>query len=245
MTRIELSIRRNFGDSRDFGPPMLAVGSDLHIGDDAIHELRHICEGKTVLVLLHGYNSPVESARAAYQDIEAPVQDLYDVAIRCYWPGSRKTLGFPWAFERADDAGCLLRAILDGIRAKALDVVTHSLAARVWAWCFGGLPGPWRYAILTGAAIPRESLDTGRGKHYRATQAFHRVVVAHSKHDPALRAYGWTTWHKALGKYGPTPDSAPNVIGVDCSADTPDHGGYRRSEILYRAWREMIERKAA
>lgn len=249
MTRLELSIRENFGHPRRFGPPMLAVGDKLHIGNDAIAELRSRCDGERVLVLIHGYNSDVTEARAAYQDIEGHVLDWYTVVVRCYLPLSRWVPGFWQAWGRADDGGALLRSIFDGLPAASIDVETHSLGARVWAWMFSGaapVAGQWRNAILTGAAIPQLSLDLGGGKYYRATQNFVRVLVAHSEHDSALKGYEWATLRtvRCLGLRGPTPQSAPCVRGFDCSPTVPNHGGYRHSAQLYGAWKGLLKGKA-
>ena len=242
MTRLELSIRENFGHPRRFGPPMLAVGDKLH--NNAIAELRNRCDGERVLVLIHGYNSDVAGARAAYQDIEARVLDWYTVCVRCYWPGSRIVPGFWQAWERADNAGYQFRSILDGLPAVSIDIQGHSMAGRVWGYMFKDSPaaGPWRYAMLAGAAIPRVSLDADGGKYYRSACNFKRVLALWSRHDEALKLQRITTAGivQPLGLRGPTSRAAANVIGLDCSDTVLDHGGYRHSDQVYDAWRALV-----
>lgn len=237
MNIIHLSVRKDYADAYRFGGPEIVIGTTRWTGDAALLELGRRTAGQRVVVLIHGYSNALSGASEAYDGIAKRLGDLYDVAIFFYWPGSLPKIGFHAAWRRADDAGALLRSILEVLAPRYIDVQTHSLGARVWGWC----AFPFRLSVLAGAAIPDDSLCFG-GKYAKATADSGRVLVAHSRNDGVLGwAYraSWGGFKRALGHAGPAKDRQvwPNVWPVDVSKDVDGHSKYKDSPIMYRAWR--------
>ncbi len=238
MKIVNLSIRRDFDNAYAFGEPQIDNGE--YRGDAAVLELGRRTAGKRVVVLIHGYSNDFKAAQTAYLGIAQRICDLYDVAICFYWPGSLPKLGFHSAWRRADDAGALLRSILEVLAPKYIDVQTHSLGARVWGWC----AYPFRLSVLAGAAIPDGSLriPAQNGEYAKAASLSDRVLVVHSERDDVLgnwyrRAFLWT--RRALGHRGPRGQSWPSVRVLDATADVAGHGGYKDSELMFARWREL------
>ena len=238
MNIIHLSIRKDFADAYRFGGPEIVIGTTHWTGDAALLELGRRTAGKRVVVLIHGYSNALSGASEAYDGIAKRLGDLYDVAIFFYWPGSLPKIGFHAAWRRADDAGALLRSILEVLAPRYIDVQTHSLGARVWGWC----AFPFRLSVLAGAAIPDTSVMITNGEYTKATAASERVLVVHSERDSVLAGAYRTAWlwtRRALGHRGPRGQSHPRVRVLDASADVAGHGGYKDSELMFARWREL------
>ncbi len=135
-----------------------------------------------LIVLIHGFNDPVDEARVAYQAFDrlqsAMVSPGLDWAfgatvVRYFWPGDAnwgllRPAFYAKALGRADDAGSLLADIVKDLSAHApgvltLDLVAHSMGNRAALRAMGLLQGVagvhLRKVVHMAAAVPVGRLE--------------------------------------------------------------------------------------
>jgi esterase/lipase superfamily enzyme len=201
-------------------------------------------EGKRVLLLLHGYNTT--DAFGAFAEIALEMGHLYDEVIGVSMPLSRLELAFWLARMRATKAGRLLAAAIadlgstEFVSRLKIDAETHSLGGLVLLEALDhGLYV--RHAILTAPAVDNESIQE-QERYALAVQRAERILVAHSRHDPVLRAaYKLGMWDNALGLTGPqNPELCDKrIFSLDCSDVVRQHGDYKRCKLLFDKWKEI------
>lgn len=214
--------------------------------------------GQRVLMLVHGYNNTQDDVSLAYARIEtaiaAHVRGKYDAVIGYTWPGGSIHVSYPLARARANTAGPRLALWLSTIakRAAALDVMCHSLGARVVLRALNSAPPrparPLRNVYLLAAAVDNESIERGE-EFYDAVRRSHEAVVMHSKHDrtlavwfrlgDAILPWQWVDlFDRALGYSGPEDvadiiDHSPHVKVVNGKALELDHGDYKDHPAVF------------
>jgi esterase/lipase superfamily enzyme len=216
-------------------------------------------QDKHVLVLVHGYNNPMENVLSSYWDLVKGLQDeqmtgvgQYGLIIGFTWPGMLSGVTYLIALATAKKSAPFLRdfiATLQGV-AHSVDVQTHSLGARV---ALKALADPKKAFVdnlmLTAAAVDNNLLEPDK-EFFRSTNSVNRCFSYHSTHDPVL-AVPYLIGdlpdgiNPALGFTGPrnkniTLKATPNVYVVDCSARIDSHGGYRSCSQYYDHWKLVL-----
>lgn len=214
---------------------------------------------KHVLVLVHGFNNPIENVLSSYWELVKGLQDegmtgagQYGLIVGFTWPGRLFGVGYFGAVITARQSAPFLRdfiASLQGV-AHSVDVQTHSLGARV---ALKALSDPNKAFVdnlmLTAAAVDNNLLEPNQ-EFFRSTNSVNRLFSYHSKRDPVLGGAFWIGdildgIHPALGLKGPrsktvTLQKTPNVYVVDCTARIDAHGGYRKCSQYYDHWKLVL-----
>ena len=224
--------------------------------------------GKNVLMLVHGYNNTEDDVNLAYARIQKAVASYfggkYDVVVGYTWPGGALGASYPIARSRSNSAGPRLAPWLQKIarKAAALDVMSHSLGARVALKALGaGLKNPAkpvRNLYLLAAAVDNESIEKGE-EFYEPSKRAQQTVVMHSKKDKtlalwfrigdAILPWQWLDmFDLALGYSGPEDpadiiDHSPHVKVVNCKGPELDHGDYKDHPAVYGYLKEHLAGK--
>ena len=256
-----ISCRRGFSSNRRF-----ALDAEVRRYDDVRRldryetltpdGLAEAVRHRRVLVLVHGYRNPIREVTGAYRTVEEAlrargmlgVPGAYDEVLGFLWPGFETVVGFVLAGPWANRSASFFRALLRTLRpaARAIDVQTHSLGARV---ALQALAFPHEVRVnallLTAPAVDNECLEPG-GEFHASLASCRRAVVYHSSRDTVLRlSYRVGARDRALGHKGPERPTViarrvPNVVVVDCTAVVAEHGGYRRAPAYYAHWRRVL-----
>lgn len=250
---ILVSCRKDFNSDRIFAPANQVEGmTDSQLADRV--------RGKHVLILIHGYRTPMKNVRAAYLAIEDGLRaegllspSNYGEVLGFAWPSYRLRISFPAAIPHANTASEYfydLMRLLTGA-ARTIDVQTHSLGARV---ALQGLAAQGEVKsdnlILTAPAVDNECLEPAR-EFNEVLGRTRRCYVLHSKRDSVLRMYALAKADRALGKNGPQrpkviEQQCPNVYVVDCHRVVKkDHSGYRKTPLYYDFWKQVLETPSA
>lgn len=239
-----VSVRQSLGDDHRHGstpqvfegPARLTPGS--RITTRTLKDLCGAVKGSSALVLVHGYASPIESVGASYASIEARARGLYDHVVGFTWPSVHVVAQWWKAVRNAEAVDRSFVHICRALNAAHLDVMTHSLGARVLLSGLDELPRKqptFRHVWLTAAAVDNEALERNE-EFYAATEQIGRVFVMHSRRDNVLRlAYLGSNGDRALGLHGPEEIAAtrPNVHAVNCKRVVRSHSGYRSSAKVF------------
>jgi len=197
--------------------------------------------GKRVLMLVHGYNNEQDEVYDAYSVIENKTNDFlgneYDFVIGYSWPGGDKGLEWWASKKRANAVARRFRFLIEGLttNVKALDVMSHSLGARV---VLKALKQSSRNRVLrnyycTAPAVDNEVLEQGEEFH-SSVEKSDRIYVFHSKKDGVLAgAYRVVEFDNALGLYGPEDkqyiqNKTKNIFVANCKKRVDSHGAYKR-----------------
>lgn len=224
-------------------------------------ELAARLEGKTILLLVHGYNNDRRDVLAAYAQLDLEYRRLgflggagapYDALVGYIWPGGSAAVSFFTARGRATDTAPRFMRLVEQLapRAAALDVNTHSLGTHVMLEALEqGTDGVLRCSWNFASAVDNESIEKGE-RYHRASRACERFYVFHSKYDPVLR-----TWYRigdlpefdsALGLDGPEDPfdivtHSRHVRVVNCKDVVTSHGGYRLSGEVYAFMKQELQ----
>lgn len=269
-----ISARQRFWDATDFSDAddIREVvldnpdpAADTPVGEAALLDR---VAGQRVLLLVHGYNNTEDDVSLAYARIEDAVarhlRGQYDLVMGYTWPGGGIHLSYPIARARANTTGPRLAPWLVKLarRAAALDVMSHSLGARVVLKALGSAPRsparPLRHLYLLASAVDNESIEKGE-EFYDATRRAQRVLVVHSKADrtlafwfrlgDAILPWQWFDFlDVALGSSGPENPASiiahtPHVVVVNGKHQRLDHGDYKDHPALFGCLRRFLEGK--
>jgi esterase/lipase superfamily enzyme len=248
-------------------------GDDIPSGSDAIREIplpatvvevdvtdaafMNFVANQRVLVLIHGYRNTRADITAGYCMIEKasnqagilqppPSPNTYDAVIGLTWPGGITHISYPFAKLLAnavsDKVWARLRRVLGA--AKSVDIMTHSLGARVVLKALQNATPQdpnVRNLFLTAPAVDRVSIEQGE-KFFASTQRCDDVYVLHSRHDKVLE-FGFPVGEALSGSVGAVAlgfqglanaaSVGANVHVVDCQAFVNDHSDYRKRLELY------------
>jgi pimeloyl-ACP methyl ester carboxylesterase len=198
-----------------------------------------IKDGARVLILVHGFNSDIETVEGSYSEIifcvgrDSKPRREYDAVIGLAWPGSWSgTVGFGFAMRRTQEVARRLRLVFDWLLARQckVDVMGHSMGCRVILQAIPGYQESLGKIDLTGAAVPCTALKGLRGPG---------LFVWHSADDEVLtgayRMWPGNWFTPALGCVGPR-DAPKGVTAVDLSMTVPHHGDYRHSASFWDLW---------
>ncbi|GLS27385.1 alpha/beta hydrolase [Marinibactrum halimedae] len=206
--------------------------------------------GKKVLILVHGYNNEQDEVYDAYSIIERKISKhlstTYDAIIGYSWPGGDNRLDWWAAKSRANSVARQFRFLLEmiGEKAVAIDVMSHSLGARV---VLKALKQSRKKPLLnhyycTAPAVDDEVFEDDE-EFSNTTHKVTGLFVFHSKRDSVLaRAYRVAEFDNALGLYGPEDrnyieENTDNVFVVNCKKRIKKHGGYKGCNEMYRYMR--------
>jgi esterase/lipase superfamily enzyme len=211
--------------------------------------------GKHVLVLVHGFRSPLKNVADAYDTLLKQLVQSglmghphYELVLGFTWPGFTTRLGFFAAMPSASRSAGYFRQLLVRLcrSAKTVDVQTHSLGARVALQALSATDEVYAdNLMLTAPAVDNECLEPQKEFH-EVLDNCRRCLVYHSAKDNVLKVgYTFAGLNRALGLRGPEhPDvikaHCPGVIVVDCSGVVKSHGGYRHAGALYSHWARVL-----
>ena len=262
---IIISSRKNFADSEDFSDQDEAADLTLGPGGSILgHQTLEPAEvgkavaGRSVLMLIHGYNNVLADVLRAYSLIEEKNTALlgesaYDIVIGYAWPGGDTTEDYFGARRRTSVAGLRFTSWLPTLASAAsVDVMTHSMGTRVLLRGMEpGVPAKSarvRHHLATASAVDNDSIDYDQ-PFYAATQYTSSTWVFYSKRDPVLRY-----WYKygeldlldiALGLTGPDDPAkiarySKNVRAVNCRKYVGEHGDYKKRDEVYEFIRKIL-----
>jgi len=199
--------------------------------------------GRSVLVLVHGYNNTYEKLARAYASIERGLRAAgapYDEVVGYIWPGGDGRLSYLRAKARARRLRARLGGLLCALQAEAAftSAMGHSLGSYLVllaleaARCegFGNL-------YLMAAAVDDEDVCEG-GRFYGIPGKCAGTYVFRSEQDEVLK-YGFLLGDasRALGYSGPDdPERVhPRLHVIDCSDRDPPvlHGDYNTNPAIF------------
>lgn len=216
---IEVSCRKDFHSTTEFSS---------HIVNTSPYPVN-----KKILIVVHGFNSPLEKVRKRYYEVEEQCEltGAFDEVVGFYWPGSwTHALGFINADKRAEKASVFLaHLILELVeRGNNITVEGHSLGAKVCIYASHVLP---KYDVerwvLVAAAVPNNIFETFNEFVHNGRYA---PRIYFSKDDPVLKyayrivPYNWR--RPALGYSGPDKEYSSLKIASDMTGIVKDHSGY-------------------
>lgn len=209
------------------------------------------CEGKRVLMLIHGFNNTAGSALSTYQVIEEQISllkdqagsDLYDIIIGYLWPGNDHPIEYFQAKEHVEKAALRMTSTMKQLASSALsvDIFAHSMGNRLALEALKPLPAnpskkPIQNFYSLAPAVDNESLEKGE-EYYPSTKQCENIFVFHSTRDNVLKYFYLAAEHdKALGYKGEeNSKSVPtNVQFVDCTSFVSGHSEYFSTQPLYQ-----------
>jgi esterase/lipase superfamily enzyme len=256
-----ISYRKNFWSNLDIAVPDTVrdvptdgTSAESPISDD---DFRASIKDQRLLLLVHGYHNKRENILGGYSMINAALQAkgvvgtgarAYHQVIGIAWPGGFTKASYLLAKMRANALGDSVFARLKKVveAAKAVDIMTHSLGARVILKALQNADPNGqtiRNLFLTAPAVDDESIQEGE-KFFISTQVCRKVFVLHSSNDTVLKiSYPLMDFDKALGLNG--PDKANKVGGnvqlVDCSNAVKAHSDYRKRLELYSFIKKALD----
>ncbi len=210
-------------------------------------DLNNILQGKSVLILVHGYNNEQFEVYDAYQIIEQKVamhlSGKYDYVIGYSWPGGDRGIEWWQGKSRANGVARMFRRQIEKLHSvcSSIDVMSHSLGARVTLKALKGssVPNLVRNYYCTAPAVDNESLEPREEFHDSLTST-NNLYVFHSARDGVLSmSYRAAEFDRALGLNGPEDkafvlQTHHNIYVANCKKVIDSHGGYKRSEELYQ-----------
>ena len=213
----------------------------------SLADVRDFVSGKSVLLLVHGYNNEFADIVRAYDIIQSKVStyldDWYDAVIGFSWPGGDSPVDWYGPKRRAGVVGPRLAQFLRQIspHTGSIDLMSHSLGARVVLGALNLVPaGTVRANFMTASAVDNEVIEPYQ-KYFAAVQSgATESVVFHSKNDFVLKsAYRLAEWDNPLGLFGPENPAAviehlPNVTVGNCKNIINGHGEYKNSDAIYQ-----------
>ena len=223
-----------------------------------IADIRNLIKGKKVLLLVHGYNNQLEDVIRAYDVIENNasklMKDKYDFIIGYTWPGGDDRFDY---FAAKTRAGAIAPRFSENLRdlhsaatrAKSLDVMTHSMGARV---AYEGLKllssrNVVRNLMNMASAVDNESIEKGE-EYFVANGRVRNSFVFHSRHDQVLNlAYRFAEFDSALGLHGPEDpgdilQNANHTFVVNCKRVIKGHGEYKAEESVYKYLNGQVDK---
>jgi esterase/lipase superfamily enzyme len=259
-----ISYRKNFwsnSDDSDHDAIRNVPLDNLSEGQDATEEKFNAdIKDKRLLLLIHGYRNKRENVVGGYAMIDNQLRAkgilgtggrAYDEVVGIAWPGGLFRISYLIAKKRASKIADSVFARLEKVvaQAKAVDVMTHSLGARVILKALQNAdPNKKliRNLILTAPAVDDESIQEGE-KFFGATQTCRDVYVLHSDADPVLSTFFKVPLlgdsDRALGERGP---EKPNKVGknvhlIDCIKIVKEHSDYRKRLELYSFIKKVLD----
>lgn len=207
---------------------------------------REEINGKTVLLLVHGYNNDPEQALSTYRLINIHLAStrhtqLYDFIIGYLWPGDDDPLKYYDAKRHVSKLAKTMRSHLEFLSASAakVDVLAHSMGNRLMLEALNDPSNAPKKLIHNfysfAAAVDHESIEMNE-KYYPATLNCEKMFVFYSKRDDVLKwDYSLAEWDKALGYDGAeNPKKLPqNVQLINYTNYIGQHSQYFSISPVY------------
>lgn len=251
-----ISSRLDLGNEDRIGPDQfwdIGIRRGLETSRTNIDRLSPIQEavaGKRVLLLVHGYNNEFDDIVRAYDLVDSQssrlMQGKYDLVIGYTWPGGDNRFEY---FSAKTRAGAIAPRFSENLRQlhqrstrpKSLDVMTHSMGARVALEALKHLTtrNVIRNLILLASAVDNESIERNE-EYFSANSKPSNSFVFHSRHDQVLSvAYRIAEFDRALGLHGPENPGdiiahSRNTRVVNCKRVIKSHGDYKGEDEVYR-----------
>ncbi len=220
--------------------------------DNFFNEIKHL----KILFIVHGYNNEQDEVYDAYSVIEnnivSNLNSTYDLIIGYSWPGG--DLGLEWfsAKSRANSVARRFRFLITKIsnHASSLDIMSHSLGARVVLKALKQAESRIivRNYFCMAAAVDNEVLEKNEEFH-QSISKIQNLYVFHSQKDGVLTYfYRMAEWDNPLGRYGPEDkdyieNHTKSIYVANCKRVVDSHGGYKRSNSVYKYIKNVISSK--
>ncbi len=251
---IIISSRENFDDPDNVSrvghqiKEIDLTGNEQTAKDMSFGDLKEVVNRKRILVLVHGYNNEQFEVYDAYQIIESKIDELtpkpFDHVIGYSWPGGDRSLEWWQGKSRANSIARMFRLLLEYIASSCdstdINIMSHSLGARVVLKALKETPRILvRDYYCTAPAVDNECLESGE-EFNASIHACNRLFVFHSARDGVLRiSYRVAEGDRALGLHGPEDkdfisNRAKTVYVANCKKRISKHGGYKRTNELYK-----------
>jgi len=244
-TRQSLTNSDEFSEDTTYFSLNFTVGGAAKTTKRTASSIKKLLDKKRVLLLVHGYNNDFADVSRAYSIIETKFSEIdhdYDEIVGFTWPGGNQGYEYHPAKRRSSVAAGRLLDLNNDIQFKSLDIMTHSMGARVVlrALCELDPQGPAaiRNHFATAAAVDDESIEKDE-TFYSATQIAEANWIFHSKNDDVLKYwYRIGDLDTALGLHGPDDRQAierhsKNVKVINCRHYVNGHGGYKNTPEFY------------
>jgi len=241
------------------------LDSELALDDTAFAKitkkaLKKRIKGKRILVFVHGYNPDFLDVLASYSTLHQNIvqhwstqsaKQPYDEFIGYTWHAGGENFSYPEAKKLAAIASERLKVLLKETLKKAdtVDVMTHSLGARVLLNALSSGKKESRPKIRNHFCIAAAVSNTcfERGKRLRkATQQADATWVFHSTNDSSLQFnYLLAKYNTAMGLTGPTGKAKnypKRTATVDCSELVTTHGAYKRLPEFYGCLESILNK---
>jgi hypothetical protein len=202
-----------------------------------------LVRNRSVLFLVHGYNTPLDAARRAYHRIAQRLGErcpsAYDHVIGFTWPGGASRYAYPWAKARGTAAARHLRRWLVRLQstAETVDLFCHSLGNYLGHRALKTPTSPSvRYVFAVAPAL-RLSLLKQHAERQRQ-QPFEHLYLFYTPTDTALRRWfpivewDWAAGY-TLSKQVRMSLRGLNVTVVNCKDAVAGHTGYVESSAFY------------
>jgi esterase/lipase superfamily enzyme len=219
------------------------LSNDALIREINLETLLLELRGKTICLLVHGYNNEHDEVRDAYQILERNIKakiSSYDLVVGYSWPGGNRSLEWWDAKSRANAVARRFRLLLESLSPQSqIDVISHSLGARVSLKALKDATQELvrNYYCMAGA-VDNESIEIDE-EFYLALNSLNKLYVLHSARDEVLAtAYRVAEFDNALGLFGPedrsqVENSLKKVYVANCKRVVSHHGGYKRSPEVF------------
>jgi esterase/lipase superfamily enzyme len=207
-------------------------------------DLFRAINGGRVLLLVHGYNTPIGDALQAFrrvaEHVHRRVPDAYDTVVGFTWPGGNARYTYPWARRRVPTAARHLRRWVDPLstRSQSLDLFCYSLGTSVGRCALMELEAVRvRYVFAVAPALGVSLLK--RTLRERTTpHPYDHLYAFYSQNDVTLGRWFWLMEGEPAIGYS-IPDDvhdrlrALNVTPINFDHAVSGHTEYARSDALY------------
>lgn len=264
---IFVSTRKEFNNEDELGPTsywdipidtQVEQGEPLDRTQISLADVRDFVSGKSVLLLVHGYNNEFADIVRAYDIIESKIEthlaDWYDAVIGFSWPGGDSPVDWYAPKRRAGVVAPRLAKFLREVaqHGQSIDLMSHSLGTRVVLGALNLVPADTvRANFLTAAAVDNEVIEPHQ-KYFAAVRTgATESIVFHSKNDFVLKsAYRLAEWDNPLGLFGPENPAAviehlPNVTVGNCKHVINGHGEYKTCDQIYQFIDQWMQGKVS
>ncbi len=256
-----VSTRRELDNEDRLGP---TTYWELDIQDQVENEQQRVqldvgemldrIRGKSILILVHGYNNEFEDIIRAYDTILSRVTthlgDWYDEVVGFTWPGGESPLDWYEPKRRAGVVAPRLARLISIMKsdAECIDLMSHSLGSRVALGALNTLAKDTvRASFLTGSAVDNEVIEPGQQYFSAVKNGATESVVFHSRRDVVLKsAYRIAEWDNPLGLFGPENpgdviEHLPNVTIANCKKVISGHGQYKSSDEVFEFINDWLQ----
>lgn len=217
--------------------------------DEEVHDR---VAGNTVLLLIHGFNTPFSSVCQAYDDIRARfhsfVPEAYDRIVGFTWPGGDASYHYFGAKQRLQPSARALRRWIRVLtrHGEAVDVLAHSLGGRLLHQALQNADSPDSVHIRNLFAVAPAVRLSDVEADAESKPVFERGFLFYTHDDRVLgRWFRLFEGETAIGYAGPNKHPAVSppapVTAVNCSGVVDNHVSYLEQEPFYRYIADVLK----